>query len=112
MTAVPTLDVWLRSRSELVPDELRERIRFLVRDLLDQPASVESLAEIANLQLSALLQTGVTSREVALDLLAIDAIATYALELAASTGGDLGVSATTVMHTIAHLMDSQESHHA
>jgi len=110
--APPTLGEWLLERSENVPPELEERIRFMVRELIDEPIqgieSIDALAAVAKTQLQRLLQTGVISREVALDLLSIDAIATYSLEIAASAQIDLSASAASVMQAIASVMESQD----
>jgi hypothetical protein len=108
VTATLTLDGWLETRSESVPDELRERIRALVRDVADHPVNINALADIAKTQLQTLFERGLTSRDVALDLLAVDAIATYALEIAASRRDNLDASAANLLHAIASLMESQE----
>ncbi len=104
MNTVTTLESWLNARSSNVPSELRVRIDEMLGDLLSQPVDFAVLVARLKAQLQKLVEEGTTSREVALDLLTVDAIATYVLELQANARQDLDSSAKDMMASISSLI--------
>ena len=77
---------WLDTRRPLPPARLRERLRTAVRDAPDElPAH---LARHGRELLDAVAAHPEGGRELALDLLAADAFATYAFEAQAEEGKD------------------------
>ncbi|HVZ78111.1 MAG TPA: hypothetical protein VG818_09050 [Gemmatimonadaceae bacterium] len=84
-----TVDEWLLSRTPPAPEALRAR----VRSALDGRASAaadgahDACMAAAEDLLTALLDARKTGRESALDLLAVDALVTYAVEQAAASPG-------------------------
>jgi hypothetical protein len=85
-----TLGDWLRSREPAPPPALAARIQELTKEWLsveDGFASVLVDAGVASL--GRVLSAHPGGREVALDLLATDAIVTYAFEAAANTPDEL-----------------------
>lgn len=76
---------WLASRTPEPPSALRARLDELLGDALDRPVSRlpdEAVARAEALVRDMLAQ-GRTGRDAALDLLAADALVTYAFEAAA-----------------------------
>jgi hypothetical protein len=79
-----TVRDWLAHREPSPPRVLRERIEALaipVRD--DDPDPVAALLAAAESSLARLSQCAADDRATALDLLAVDALVTYAFEMAA-----------------------------
>ncbi|MHB0947674.1 MAG: hypothetical protein ACYC3Q_01630 [Gemmatimonadaceae bacterium] len=76
---------WLDSRAPQPPAALRARLESLLHDGLERPASQlpeQAVARAGDL-VRELLDQARTGRESALDLLAADALVTYAFEAAA-----------------------------
>ncbi|WP_419949408.1 hypothetical protein [Candidatus Palauibacter sp.] len=88
-----TLATWLETRLREAPPELAEAIRSRVAEVLDD--GEEGLVYVALEALEAAASGG-GSRGSAIDLLAADAILTYALEAAADPA--LGGSAARALH--------------
>lgn len=81
-----TVRGWLANREPSPPRELRERVEALVLAVAGQPDdAAESLLTAAEGALARLARGAAGDRATALDLLAIDALVTYALEYAAQT---------------------------
>jgi hypothetical protein len=81
-----TLAAWLREREPVPAAPLRERIAQLAAPFDLAPGAIpERCLASARAALQGLLQEGAASRDRALDLLAIDALVTYAFEAAATT---------------------------
>lgn len=80
------LDGWLATREPPPPAELRERVRLLAGGA-GAPGDdrAEALIAAARRALDGLIATGSMDRASALDLLAVDALVTYAFEAAAAT---------------------------
>ncbi|MEK7401022.1 MAG: hypothetical protein AABZ80_01535 [Gemmatimonadota bacterium] len=80
-----TVREWVTSRSTQVPDVLTARVIELLGADADQPASGSGAACLAAAQrsLEQLLASGRYERDSALDLLAVDALTTFAFEHAA-----------------------------
>lgn len=81
-----TVRDWLAHREPSPPRVLRERVEALALAVPEQsgdPAS--TLIDAAQAALARLPRDGAAERATALDLLAVDALVTYAFEYAAST---------------------------
>jgi hypothetical protein len=105
-----TLAAWLDARRPVPPAALRARIDAALGPALEhEPADVveECLAAGERL-VEALLRDNATSRESALDLLAADALVTYAFEAASDQPADLARRASASMRRIAALGASAE----
>ncbi len=97
-----TVDAWLSRRTPRPPEALDARVRAALGARLALDASqVHAACEAAAEELlEALLATRATGRESAIDLLAADALVTYAFECAAGSG-DLDALAAGAMRRIA-----------
>ena len=86
-----TVREWLAARSPDAPEVLTNRVLALLGGDADQPAgrSAEVCLSAARRALEALLEAGRYERDSALDLLAVDALTTFAFEHAseAAAGG-------------------------
>ena len=81
-----TVRDWLAHREPSPPRVLRERVEALALAVPDQPGDPAStLIDAAQAALARLPRDGAAERATALDLLAVDALVTYAFEYAAST---------------------------
>ncbi len=97
---------WLASRTPAPPASLAARIGALYgADAGDAgvPVSAERCVDAAARAVGALLADGATSRASALDLLAADALATYAFELASDRPHELAALADAAMRRFAAL---------
>ena len=100
-----TIRAWLADRRPPPPARLRERVASAFGDSLDRPAS-EAPAEAvtaAEVLLRDLLARPTAGRESALDLLAVDALVTYAFEAAADDPASLAARAEDAMTRLAAL---------
>ena len=103
-----TLSAWLDARRPAPPPRLRARIdaalgRALEKDATDAATACLSAGE----QLAReLLIENATSRDSALDLLAADALVTYAFEAASQRPGELAGRSRAAMARIAALADA------
>ena len=79
---------WLEARRPSPPDALRVRLHRAVDDLLPAPGSrlPAYLAQVGRRLLDGVIDKPNGGRELALDLLAADAFATYAFEAHAEEG--------------------------
>ena len=94
---------WLRERDDGVPGALRERLRARITrgELSDESDNTDALIRAATGQLTLVLNTHPMTRAQALDLLAADAFATYALEAAADDPATLARRADAAMQSFA-----------
>ena len=103
-----TVGSWLASRTPSPPDELAARIRAALGAALSLPASeasaacVEAMASIVE----ELLEAPEAGRDRALDLLAADALISYAFEAASDFPSSLSERAAAAMSRIAALGDA------
>ena len=81
-----TIGEWLATRTPAPPPALAARVRELLGSTVDDDVTVatDRLLDAAEQTVAALLREGRTGRESAGDLLAADALVTYALEAAGS----------------------------
>lgn len=81
-----TLRDWLANREPVPPRTLRERVEALAFAIPDQHGETpEQLLAAAEAALERLARVGTDDRATALDLLAVDALVTYAFELASQS---------------------------
>ena len=100
-----TLSAWLDARRPEPPARLRTRIDAALGDALNGDAGDPAAACLrAGEQLArTLLRENATSRDSALDLLAADALVTYAFEAASERPPELAARARAAMTRIAAL---------
>jgi hypothetical protein len=104
-----TLAAWLDARRPVPPAALRARIdAALALDLhADAGDAADTLLAAGERLVRSLLVEDATSRDSALDLLAADALVTYAFEAASERPADLSARAATAMTRIAALGDTR-----
>ena len=100
-----TLSAWLDARRPAPPARLRARIDAALGPALESDAGHVATAclEAGERLARELLQENATTRDSALDLLAADALVTYAFEAASERPGDLAARAREAMVRIAVL---------
>ena len=100
-----TVGEWLSSLQPPPPLALVERLRSVLEPYANEPVSAvpDVCLRTGEAMLEALLTSGSTSRGTALDLLAIDALVTYAFEAAADAPADFEARAANAMQRIAAL---------
>ena len=104
MSTPTPLAAWLGSRTPPPPAALTERVTAMTAEH-GGAAPVESLLASAEAAMAALLHDGCLTRGSALDLLAVDALVTYAFEAAADEPQLLDDRARRVLATIAALAE-------
>lgn len=104
-----TLGDWLDARAPQPPAALGARLRALLGDALarDVGDAPDLLLAAGERLVATLLRAGSTTRESALDLLAADALVTYAFEAASEAPADLAERASEAMRRIASLATVQ-----
>ena len=81
-----TLRDWLADREPVPPRILRERVEALALEIPDQDGETpDQLLAAAEAALERMAREGTDDRAAALDLLAVDALVTYAFEFAAQS---------------------------
>ena len=94
-----TLRTWLGSRSPAAPQALAERLASIVGpEALDGEMSANILLEQGLIT----IRSALTDRDGALDLLAADALITYAMEAAADDFATMNEKAAEAIQRIAH----------
>ena len=104
MSTPTPLATWLASRTPPAPAALAERVTAMTAEH-GGGAPVESLLASAEAAMAALLHDGCLTRSSALDLLAIDALVTYAFEAAADEPHLLDDRARRVLAMMASLAE-------
>ena len=100
---------WLAAHSEQPPAALRARLDGILNapsataDTPVAPALLDAGQEL----LSTILGSGSTQRDAALDLLAADALVTYAFEAAAEEPATIDARAAAAMRAISALVDAR-----
>lgn len=106
MTAAPsTVGDWLAVLDPPPPAALATRLRELLAHAMTRPAvDVPAICLAAGEEvLKTLLESGATARGSALDLLAVDALVTYAFQASADFPEELELRAKIAMSRIAEL---------
>jgi len=100
-----TLSRWLDGRRPVPPPALRARIDAALGSALEssEALALESCLSAGERVVASLLRANATTRESALDLLAADALVTYAFEAAGDRPGEIAVRAAHAMARIAAL---------
>ena len=100
-----TVGEWLAQRRPVPPAALLARIEAVLGDASAgaADAACEACLHAAERLVAELLRGDCASRESALDLLAADALVTYAFEAAAETPATLAATSTAAMERIARL---------
>ena len=100
---------WLAAHSEQPPVALRARLDGILNAASATPDApvARALLDAGQTLLSTILGSGSTQRDAALDLLAADALVTYAFEAAAEEPAMIDVRAAAAMRAIAALVDAR-----
>ena len=100
---------WLAAHSEQPPVALRTRLDGILNAPSATPdaAVAPALLVAGQTLLSTILGSGSTQRDAALDLLAADALVTYAFEAAAEEPARIDVRAAAAMRAISALVDAR-----
>jgi hypothetical protein len=100
-----TLGEWLASREPQPPRALSGRLRELLADQLDAPAAEahDRCLDAAERLLRTVVEREGATRDDAFDLLAADALVTYAFEAAAGDPVTIGVRADDAMRRLSSL---------
>lgn len=99
-----TLREWVSTREPAPPHALAERLDVLIAPHdLDGADPADVLLDVALALLTDLLREGSTSRQTALDLLAADALVTYAFEAASDDPLRLDARAGAAMARLSEL---------
>jgi hypothetical protein len=94
---------WLERQLATAPPELALRVRTaLPADWADAQlsAGAQLIADAATDELKQLLERGCDTRRAAPTLLAVDALVTYACEVAAASGVDLDATTTSIVTAV------------
>jgi hypothetical protein len=100
-----TVGEWIATVEPRPPAALATRLESLLAPFASQPAerAPDACLEAGERLLDELLGSGSTSRGTALDLLAVDALVTYAFQAASDRPSDLDARAARAMARIAAL---------
>ncbi|MEO7216696.1 MAG: hypothetical protein ABI026_00710 [Gemmatimonadaceae bacterium] len=106
-----SLGEWFDHALADVPGELAVRIRTALhpewRDMY-LGGGAEVVGEAAVAELGSLLQRGCDTRRAAPSLLTVDALVTYACELLAVNGDDIGAGATALLNALCNTLPNTE----
>jgi hypothetical protein len=100
-----TVGEWLSARTPPPPSPLAERLHAALGARMSDGSAgaYDAVLQTAESLLSDLIALGCAQRDRALDLLAVDALVTYAFEAAAESPDTLAARATSAMSEIARL---------
>jgi hypothetical protein len=101
-----TIGEWLATREPAPPDLLRAGVESAVgaNTSRDKAEGTTVFLEAAERMLSQLVASRETGREIAGDLLVVDALTTYAVEIATETLADFEVGAQDAVARFANLL--------
>lgn len=103
-----TVGDWLAQRTPVAPDALRERVALQLGDARGAPAATASEAcTAAGVRVvETLISTDCSQRQNAIDLLAADALVTYAIESAAERSADFAAEMDRLVARVAAVAGS------
>jgi hypothetical protein len=98
---------WVGERLPTAPPALRERVTFQLGDAgrAASGEAAEQLAAAGVRVVDSLISTDCAARQNAIDLLAADALVTYAIESAADTSRDFAAAMDAMVMQIAALVE-------
>ena len=96
---------WLDTRAPVPPPELAAALRAMTAHVATREPTAEVLLSAAHDAMTTLLHDGCLTRQSALDLLAVDALVTYAFEAAADDPDGLDRRAEQALESIAALAE-------
>jgi hypothetical protein len=105
VTAPGPLSAWIRGRSPAPPPQLLSRIEAMAARVPRATAPADALLDASATVMAEVLRGGCLTRESGLDLLAVDALVTYAFEAAADDPEQLDARTRTALSTIAVLAE-------
>jgi hypothetical protein len=110
-TSATTVGGWFDALSPAPPEGLRVRLAALLQPFghLPERQVPEVCLDVGQQLLDALLASGSTTRETALDLLAVDALITYAFQAAADEPSLMEARAARALASIAALPTSLDA---
>jgi hypothetical protein len=109
VTVQGPVSAWLRGRTPVPPPQLAARIDELTGRIADRAVSADAFLDAAEAAMGTLLRDGCLTRESALDLLAVDALVTYAFEAAADEGDQLETRAARALARISALCEPYDT---
>ncbi len=109
MTVQGPVSAWLRGRTPVPPPQLAARIDALTASIANRNPSADAFLEAAEAAMGTVLRDGCLTRDSALDLLAVDALVTYALEAAADEADQLEARAVRALARIAALCERYDA---
>ena len=109
MTVPGSVSAWLRDRTPVPPPQLAARIDAFTATIADRDPSADAFLDAAEEAMGAVLRDGCLTRESALDLLAVDALVTYAFEAAADEADQLEDRAVRALARIAVLCEPYDA---
>jgi len=109
VTVQGPVSTWLRGRTPVPPPQLAARIDALTARIADHAPSADAFLDAAEAAMGTLLRDGCLTRESALDLLAVDALVTYAFEAAADEADQLENRAARALTRISALCEPYDA---
>ena len=109
MTVQGPVSAWLRGRTPVPPPQLAARIDAFTARIADRDPSADAFLDAAEVAMGAVLRDGCLTRESALDLLAVDALVTYAFEAAADDADQLEHRAVRALTRISALCEPYDA---
>jgi hypothetical protein len=105
VTAPGLLSDWIRGRSPAPPPQLLSRIEAMAARASRDIAPADALLDASAAIMAGVLRDGCLTRDSALDLLAVDALVTYAFEAAADDPAQLDGRTRAALVRIAALAE-------
>jgi hypothetical protein len=103
VTAPGPLSAWIRGRSPAPPPQLLSRIEAMAAGASRANGPADALLDASTTAMAGVLRDGCLTRGSGLDLLAVDALVTYAFEAAADDPESLEARAEAALARIAAL---------
>jgi len=107
VTAQVLVPDWIRGRSPAPPVQLLARVTAMTAGTVIETTAAAALISAGEAGMGAVLRGGCLTRDSALDLLAVDALVTYAFEAAADEPEALETLSSEALRRIAALAEAQ-----